>query len=147
MPFDFLMQTIVAGIMASYVLITMAMWNYRLGLPRLDFAMAMADLVYGPSFEGKEPPYWAGMLIVYFNGVFFTFLYATFAAQYLPGIPLVKGAIWGATLWFVSGVFFVPLYSREGFFLSKIHPMAWLANLIAHGCFGMMVGWLSPIAN
>ena len=147
MTVDFLMQTIVAGIMASYVLLTLAMWGYRIGLPRLDFASAMVSLTYGPSFEGKEQPYWAGMLVVYFNGVFFTLLYATFVSQYLPGIPLMKGAIWGVTLWFISGIFFIPVFSREGFFLSHIHPMAWLANLIAHGGFGLVVGWLAPISN
>jgi len=38
----------------------------------------------------------------------------------------------------------VPLFLREGFFLSKVHPMAWASSLIAHGAFGLMVGWLSP---
>ena len=144
MPLDAIVTTIIAGIIATYGLVVMALWAFRLGLPRLDFSRAMAELTYGQSFEGQAP-YWAGQAVIYLNGIFFALIYATVVAQYLPGIPIVKGAIWGVILFLISGVFFVPLFMREGFFLSHIHKNAWITSLMVHGAWGLIVGWLSPI--
>lgn len=144
MALDAIVQTIIAGVIATYGLVVMALWAFRLGLPRLDFSRAMAELTYGQSFEGQAP-YWAGQVVIYLNGIFFALIYATVVAQYLPGIPIVKGAIWGVFLFLVSGVFFVPLFMREGFFLSHIHKNAWITSLMVHGVWGLIVGWLSPI--
>jgi len=144
MPLDAIVTTIIAGIIATYGLVVMALWAFRLGLPRLDFSRAMAELTYGQSFEGPAP-YWAGQAVIYLNGIFFALIYATVVAQYLPGIPIVKGAIWGVILFLISGVFFVPLFMREGFFLSHIHKNAWITSLMVHGAWGLIVGWLSPI--
>ncbi len=144
MPLDAIVTTIIAGIVATYGLLAMALWAYRLGLPRLDFSRAMAELTYGQSFEGQAP-YWAGQAVIYLNGIFFALIYATVVAQYLPGIPIVKGAIWGVILFLISGVFSVPLFMREGFFLSHIDKNAWITSLMVHGVWGLIVGWLSPI--
>ena len=144
MPLESIVTTIIAGIIATYGLLVMALWAFRLGLPRLDFSRAMAELTYGESFEGQAP-YWAGQAVIYLNGIFFALIYATVVAQYLPGPDLVKGAIWGGVLFLISGVFFVPLFMREGFFLSHIHKNAWITSAMVHGVWGMIVGWLSPI--
>ncbi len=146
MQLDFLVVAVLAGILATYGLLVMALWAYRLGLPRLDFSRAMAELTYGQSFEGA-PPYWAGQAVIYMNGVFFALLYATVVAQYLPGPPLLRGAIWGIILFLASGLFYVPLYLREGFFLSHIHRFAWVTSLMVHGIYGLVLGWLSPIIS
>ncbi len=144
MPLESIVITIIAGLIATYGLVVMALWAFRLGLPRLDFSRAMAELTYGESFEGQAP-YWAGQAVIYLNGIFFALIYATVVAQYLPGPDLVKGAIWGGVLFLISGVFFVPLFMREGFFLSHIHKNAWITSAMVHGVWGMIVGWLSPI--
>ncbi len=144
MPLESVVITIIAGIIATYGLVVMALWAFRLGLPRLDFSRAMAELTYGESFEGQAP-YWAGQAVIYLNGIFFALIYATVVAQYLPGPDLVKGAIWGGVLFLISGVFFVPLFMREGFFLSHIHKNAWITSAMVHGVWGLIVGWLSPI--
>ncbi len=144
MPLESIVITIIAGIIATYGLLVMALWAFRLGLPRLDFSRAMAELTYGESFEGQAP-YWAGQLVIYLNGIFFALIYATVVARYLPGPDLVKGVIWGGILFVMSGVFYVPLFLREGFFLSHIHKNAWITSAMVHGVWGMIVGWLSPI--
>ncbi len=144
MPLESIVITIIAGIIATYGLLVMALWAFRLGLPRLDFSRAMAELTYGESFEGQAP-YWAGQMVIYLNGIFFALIYATVVAQYLPGPDLIKGVIWGGVLFVMSGVFFVPLFMREGFFLSHIHKNAWITSAMVHGVWGLIVGWLSPI--
>ncbi len=144
MPLESIVTTIIAGIIATYGLLVMALWAGGVGLPRLDFSRAMAERTYGESFDGQAP-YWAGQLVIYLNGIFFTLIYATVVAQYLPGPDLIKGVIWGGVLFVMSGVFYVPLFLREGFFLSHIHKNAWITSAMVHGVWGMIVGWLSPI--
>ncbi len=144
MPLESIVTTIIAGIIATYGLLVMALWAGGLGLPRLDFSRAMAERTYGESFDGQAP-YWAGQAVIYLNGIFFALIYATVVGRYLPGPELLRGAIWGAILWFISGVFFVPLFLKEGFFLSHIHKNAWITSAMVHGVWGLIVGWLSPI--
>lgn len=146
MGLEFIITSIIGGVIATYVLLAMAAWSHRLGLPRLDFAKAMAGLTFSESFEGRDPPYWAGMAVVYMNGVLFALIFSTVVAQYLPGIPVVRGALWGIILYFASCLFYVPLYLREGFFLSHVHKHAWITSGMVHGLYGIVVGWLCPIA-
>ena len=144
MDLEFLVTVIIAGIIATYGLLVMALWAFRLGLPRLDFSRAMTELTYGQSFEGPAP-YWAGQAVIYMNGIFFALLYATAIGPYLPGPDLAKGVIWGAILFVISGVFYVPVILREGFFLAHVHKNAWITSAMVHGVWGLIVGWLSPI--
>ncbi len=146
MQLETFIVAILAGVLATYCMLVMALWAPRLGLPRLDFARVMAELTFGETFEGPVP-YRAGLAVIYMNGIFFTLLYATVVARYLPGIPLLRGVQWGIILFFVSGAFYVPLFLREGFFLSHAPRYAWLTSAMVHGVWGLVVGWLSPIVE
>ena len=146
MSLEFFVHSILAGVFASYGLLAVALWAHNLGLPRLDFSRAMANLTYGEQFDGA-PPYWPGQFVIYFNGIIFALVFSTFLAQYLPGEALFRGATYGVILWFLSGIFYVPVILREGMFLSHIHPMAWFTSLIVHGIYGSILGWLAPILN
>lgn len=143
MTLDFLLAVSFVGILATYGLLTMALWAGRIGLPKLDFATAMTKFTYGDSYNG-DPPFLMGNFVVYMNGIFFALLYATVVEAYLPGTALIKGTIYGIILWFVSCVFYVPVFLREGVFLSKIHKNAWMTSLMVHVVWGLIVGWLSP---
>jgi hypothetical protein len=143
MPLDLIITAAIAGIIATYALLTLALWAPALKLPRLDFARAMANLTYSDSVEGTVP-YRAGVAVIYMNGIFFSLLYAGAVAQFLPGAPIVKGTIWGIVLFVVSGLFFVPLFLKEGFFLNHVHKQAWATSLLVHGAWGMVVGWMVP---
>ncbi len=144
MSLEFVLLVIISGVMATYGLLVMALWSHRLGLPRLDFAKVMTKLTFAESFEGREPPYFAGHALIYMNGTFFALIYATVVAQYLPGPPLMQGVLWGIILYFASCLFYVPLYLREGFFVSHVHPRAWISSAIVHGVYGLILGWLCP---
>ncbi|MDA0238529.1 MAG: hypothetical protein O3A84_00700 [Proteobacteria bacterium] len=152
---EFLVHSILVGILASYVLLAMALWSDSLGLPRLDFSRAMANVTYARTFEkdvgpgagvdAPNTPYWPGMIVIYFNGIIFGLVFTTYVGQYLPGDAIFRGAVYGVILWAVSGVFYVPFILREGFFLSHIHPMAWFSSLIVHGMYGGVMGMFAPI--
>ena len=84
MDIEFFLMSVFAGIMGSYGLLSMAMWADSLGLPRLDFSRAMANLTYSRTFEteaepgakggGPNTPYWPGMIVIFMNGIFFALL-------------------------------------------------------------------------
>jgi hypothetical protein len=144
MQLDFFIMAAAAGFLATYVHLVFALWAPRFGLPRLDFAKVLADLSFKDSFEG-DPPYWLGLLAVHLNGIVFALLYATAVGPLLPGIPLVRGILWGAILFVGSQCLFVPLFLRHGFFARKAHPRAWMTAVVVHGIYGAILGWLSPI--
>ena len=158
MDLEFFVVSALAGIMGTYGLLSMALWADSLGLPRLDFSRAMANVTYARTFEKEvkpgagveapNTPYWPGMIVIFMNGIFFALLYSSVVAQWIPieQAPL-KGAVWGFVLWFISGVFYVPFYLREGFMLSGIHPLAWLTSLKVHIIYGLFVGWIAPVAS
>lgn len=159
MDLEFFLMSAFAGIMATYGLLSMANWADSLGLPRLDFSRAMANVTFSRTFEdaaapgaknegGTKTPYWPGVIVIFFNGIFFALLYSSVVAKYIPIEPqILKGAVWGVVLWFVSGAFFVPIYLKEGFMLTHIHKNAWLTSLMVHGVYGLFVGWIAPIAT
>jgi len=144
MTLEFFVLVAFAGILATYVHMLFALWAHRFGLPRLDFCKVLAELSFGESFDGK-PPYWLGLLQIHLNGIVFALLYATVVARYLPGEPVVKGLIFGGILFVASQLVFVPLFLREGFFILKLHPRAWMTAVVVHGIYGGILGWLSPI--
>ncbi len=162
MQIEFFAMSVFAGIIGTYGLLIMALWADSLGLPRLDFSRAMANVTYARTFEKEvgvgagvdapNTPYWPGMIVIYFNGVVFALMYSSFAASYIAAYsPIdhsaINGAIYGIILWFISGVFYVPFYLKEGFMLSHIHPLAWLTSLKVHIVYGLAVGWIAPVAS
>ena len=161
MSLEFFLMSVFAGIMGSYGLVAMSLWSDSLGLPRLDFSRAMANITYSRTFEGKdfEPgagggqnlpntSYWPGMIVLFMNGIFFSLLFSSVVHEYIWFVEYntLKGAVWGIVLWAVSGIFYVPFYLKEGFFLSKIHPLAWLTSLKVHVIYGLFVGWIAPLS-
>ena len=140
---DFVMAA-AAGFLATYVHLVLALWAPRFGLPRLDFAKALTELSFGESFDGA-PPYWLGLLAVHLNGIVFALLYATVFGPVLPGVPLVRGLIYGGILLIGSQCLFVPLFLREGFFGRKKNPRAWMTAVVVHAFYGAIIGWLCPI--
>jgi len=134
----------IAGFLATYVHMLFAMWAPKFGLPRLDFPKGLAMLTFEETFDGN-PPISLGLIQIHLNGIVFALLYANVIAQYLPGIPLVKGILFGGILFLASGLFFVPVIVRHGIFFCKEHPRAWMTAFVVHGVFGVVLGWLCPI--
>ena len=144
MTLGFLIHVAIAGVLATYCHLIGALWLRSLGLPPLDLSRAMADYTYGESFS-KPPSYWAGQMVIYFNGVVFALFYATVAGPLLPGPDVLRGAIYGLILFLLSGLLFSPIFIDKGLFLVKVHERAWISALIVHLVWGVIIGWLSPV--
>ena len=87
MDLEFFVMSALARIMGTYGLVSMALWADSLGLPRLDFSRAMANVTYARTFEkdvkpgagveAPNTPYWPGMIVIFMNGIFFALLYSS----------------------------------------------------------------------
>lgn len=154
---EFFFMVLVAGVVATHCTLMMALWAGALGLPRADFPAGIAAITFGDSFHGAAP-YWSGLFVIHLNGAFFAFLYATIVAPWLDStfvetIPrlaypdMTYGAIYGLILFIASGVFFQPVFLKLGLFLAKAHPRAWITSLMVHVIFGLVCGWLAPVAE
>lgn len=149
---EFFFMVAIAGVIATHCTLMMALWAPKLGLPRADFPFTMADLSFADSFGGKAP-YWSGLWVIHLNGLFFAFLYSTLVAPWLNatlGIdttPMTNGAIYGVMLFLASGLFFQPVFLGLGLFLFKADKRGWITSLIVHGIFGLVCGWLAPVAG
>jgi hypothetical protein len=144
MTLGFLIHVAIAGVLATYCHLIGALWLRSLGLPPLDLSRAMADYTYGESFS-EPPSYWAGQMVIYFNGVVFALFYATVVGPLLPGPDVLRGAIYGLILFLLSGLLFSPIFIDKGLFLVKVHERAWISALIVHLVWGVIIGWLSPM--
>lgn len=143
---DVVMQVALAGFMATYAHLVVALWAPGLGLPRLDFPRWMADLCFAESYDGEgTAPYALGLIALHLNGIFFALVYAFLVGPLLPGVPLLRGLVYSGILLVVSQCFFIPVFARAGFFGRKIPGPTYLTGTMAHGVFGLVLGWLCPI--
>ena len=133
-----------AGFLATYAHLVTALWIHGIGLPKLDLSAAISELTFAESYAGR-PPYLLGTLVILINGILLALIYATLVAPLLPGSFFVRGLIWGAILFIVSGCFFAPLIMKDGLFMSKVHSRAWVTALIVHLEYGAIIGWLCPV--
>lgn len=147
MDIGFFGMVAITSVIATHCTLMMALWAPKLKLPRADFPFAMADLSFGAVYPGSKPPYWSGLFVIYLNGLFFAFFYATVVAPLLPYTPMVNGAIYGVLLFLASGLFFQPVFLGVGLFLKTAHPKGWITSLMVHGIFGLVCGWLAPVAT
>ncbi|MDA0999347.1 MAG: hypothetical protein O2807_02355 [bacterium] len=133
-----LLVVAIAGFLATYAHLLFALIGDRFGLAKLDFARGLGGLFFGGS-------YGLGLAAVHLNGIVFALVYAGLIGPLLPGALVVRGLVYGGLLFIFSQCFFNPAITGHGFFSRKLHPRAWMTALIAHGIYGGLLGWISPV--
>ena len=91
---------------------------------------------------------WAvGMAAHLMNGVvIFPLVYAFVAFRYLPGPPVLRGALWGTVLWLAAESMVMPM-AGAGFFSAGIGgPKAVVAALMGHLVYGALLGYVAGAA-
>ena len=109
-----------------------------LGHP-MDIAGMLASMMGG---------LWAvGMAAHLMNGVvIFPLVYAFVAFRYLPGQPVLRGALWGTVLWLAAESMVMPM-AGAGFFSAEIGgPKAVVAALMGHLVYGALLGYVAGAA-
>ena len=134
-----LMRAIAGGLAGTIVMTLMMRFvaPMMLGHP-MDIAGMLGNMMGG---------IWAlGMAAHLVNGIVIFPLIYVFAFQYLPGPPLLRGAVWGAVLWLVAETMVMPM-AGAGFFSSEIGGVkAVFAALMGHLVYGALLGYIAGSA-
>ena len=133
------LRAVVAGFIATYVMTMTGFWQAGIGLPRMDVGAMLAGNM-GHSYN------W-GQTAHFLNGILMGLVYAQWLYGRLPGVPLVKGILFGIMATVAAGLVVVPIITASmenpaGVFFSKT-PMPGamiMGSLAVHLAYGIALG-------
>ncbi len=101
----------------------------------MDIAAMLSSMV-GEDYE-------IGLAIHIVLGVLLFPLIYTMLYKYFPGVPLMKGALFGTGLWLLAATMIMPM-AGAGFFMSEIGGAnAAMAALMGHWVYGVLLGGIA----
>ena len=127
-------RAILGGVAGTIVLtlMTLKVAPMILGHP-MDIAAMMSAMMGGPPALGWVAHVTLGVVV-------FPLAYLFVAYRFLPGPPLLRGALWGAALWMVVEVMVMPM-AGNGLFSSKHGGAKAVAvALMGHVVYGALLG-------
>lgn len=129
-----LMKAMLGGLAGTALMTIMMRFVAPMMLGRpMDIAAMLGKMMGGS---------WAlGMMVHLINGiVIFPLAYVLVADRFLPGMPLIRGMLWGIVLWLAAESMVMPM-AGAGFFSSEAGGMkAVVAALIGHLAYGAVFG-------
>ncbi len=131
-------RAVVAGLIGTAVMTAVGLWIApMMGIPRMNPAEMLADQMGGNVMLG-----WAGHLMI---GTVLAVIYAVVAPS-LPGVPALRGALFGLAPWLVAMVIMMPMMGMPMFGGAMAAAMG---SLIGHFVYGGVVGavYCSPGAG
>ncbi len=135
-----------AGLIGTGVMTALLLIEPSIGLPNIaigqilstSLGLASAHLSAGPA---------VGWLIHFVVGMALALVYAAVAHDRLPGPPLLRGMLYGAMVFVVAQVAFMPLVGGGIFSGGQLDLLA--GSLLGHLVYGGITGWIydtTPIA-
>jgi uncharacterized membrane protein YagU involved in acid resistance len=122
-------RAVVAGLIGTAVMTAVGLWIApMMGIPRMNPAEMLADQMGGNVMLG-----WAGHLMI---GTVLAVIYAVVAPS-LPGVPALRGALFGLAPWLVAMVIMMPMMGMPMFGGAMAAAMG---SLIGHLVYGGIVG-------
>lgn len=132
-------KTVVAGLVATFVMTLTGFWQSGLGLPPVD----VAGMLMG-SMNAAHPeldPYGivAGNVVHFANGVVLALIFVAFLYDRIPGNWIVQGLVYGVLTTLAAAIVVVPLAAGAGiFFTNTPMPGAMtLASTVIHLAYGL----------
>lgn len=131
-------KTVVAGLVATYVMSLTGFLQSGLGLAAVDPAAMLAK-----SMTAAHPslPYglFAGNLMHYANGIILALVWVVFLQRLVPGNWIVQGIVYAILTSLAADVVVAPLAAGVGiFFLNTPAPgMMMLASTVAHLAYAL----------
>ncbi len=176
-PYSWTDNRLVAGLVAAFAATVFATmfgeWFYALGWVPFSFNTLNAE-AWATNFHNlsgffaittntalsPDFVYFLGMWAHYLQGIVFGLVFTLLVYPNLPGpmtvgANLVKGLIWGWTLWIVSSSFVMPLLYGVGFWFSYWGSAFGLGqsnlifyNFVWHSIYGFVLGmFFSPVSK
>ncbi len=131
-------KTILAGMIASYVMTMTGFWQSGLGIPAVDVGAMIADSM---TAAHPDAPYTlvAGNLVHFANGVILALIWVAFLQQRVPGNWLVQGLVYALIAQLGAWVVVAPLAFGVGlFFMNTPAPgQMMLATAVVHVAYGL----------
>ena len=132
-------RAVTAGAIGTAVMTALLLVEPSIGLPQIAvgqllstaMSVGVAHLSIGAA---------GGWLLHLAVGVVLALIYASFFATRLPGSPTARGALFGAMVFVVAQLFFMPLVGAGVFSRGDFQLL--VGSLFGHLVYGAVVGWI-----
>ncbi len=131
-------KTVVAGLIANYVMTMTGFWQSGLGLATIDLGAMIADSMTAAHPDAPYTPV-AGNLVHFANGVILALIWVAFLQERVPGNWIVHGLVYALITQLGAWVVVAPLAFGVGFFFIKTPTPGWLmlSTLVVHFAYGL----------
>ena len=124
-------RAMVAGFIATFVMVFLGYFGTRMGFAPLNWADTFRTWIGGEHILGY------GMLFIF--GIVMAVVYVAFFHDRLPGTSWRRGLFFAVMLWILTGVVLAPVL-HMGFFMGSV-VMA-MATLVVYLFYGAVLGWI-----
>jgi hypothetical protein len=134
-------KAILGGVVGTVVLtmMTLKVAPMILGRP-MDIPAMIAGMMGGPLALG-----WAAHILL--GVAVFPLTYVFIVFRLLPGVPALRGALWGVALWVAVEVTVMPMAGNGFFSSTNGGPKAVLVALMGHVVYGALLGTIAGKAE
>ncbi|GJL83927.1 MAG: hypothetical protein DHS20C01_35610 [marine bacterium B5-7] len=132
-----LSKTIIGGLAGFWMMSLIMKYTVPMMVGQsINFAALLGSLIGGV--------YEIGLVIHVLLGVLvFPLVYACLLFRFLPGVPLVKGLLFGQMLWLITATMVMPM-TGIGFFMTEIGGIkVALAALVSYWIYGALLGGIA----
>jgi uncharacterized membrane protein YagU involved in acid resistance len=137
-PVD-LVRAIAAGVIGTGTMTALWLVEPSIGLPKIAVGHILSTFM-SVSVAHLKVGNGGGWIAHLAFGVLLALLYARFVAARVPGAPLARGALYGALLFIVAQMVFMPLVG--GGFFARGDLQLLTGSLLGHLVYGVVVGWI-----
>jgi uncharacterized membrane protein YagU involved in acid resistance len=135
-------RAVAAGLIGTAAMTSLLLIEPSVGLPEIAIGQILSTAL------GLTPAYLTvgsalGWIIDFAVGAVFALVYATFLERRLPGVPVVRGVIFGVLVFILAQLAFMPLVG--GGLFSHGDPEMLAGSLLGHLVYGAIVGWICSL--
>lgn len=128
-----------AGLVGTTVMTSLLLVEPSVGLPRIAIGQILSTSLGSASAHLPIGP-GAGWVIHFLVGALLALIYAGVFANRLPGTALIRGASFGALVFVLAQLTFMPLVGGGIFSRGDVELLA--GSLIGHLAYGGLMGWI-----
>ena len=134
-------KAILGGVVGTVVLtmMTLKVAPMILGRP-MDIPAMISGMMGGPLALG-----WAAHILLGVAVFPLTYVFVVF--RFLPGVPALRGALWGVALWVAVEVTVMPTAGNGFFSSTNGGPKAVMVALMGHVVYGALLGAIAGKAE
>lgn len=136
-------RAIAAGVIGTAAITTLWQVEPAIGLPRIAIGHILSTFM-SVSVAHLNVGVAGGWAVHFVVGIVLALVYAWGFAERLPGPPVWRGAVYGALVFILSQLVFMPLVGGGFFSRGDLELLA--GSLLGHLAFGVVVGWIYHVA-